>query len=65
LKFDGTLNTYPAPFSSLPVHVSRPALSVVQVGAAAFAAGIDTRTPAATSAAAPTVAIDLRIDSFI
>jgi len=37
----------------------------VQVGAAAFAAGIDTRTPAATIAAAPTVAIDLRIDSFI
>jgi hypothetical protein len=51
--------------ASLPVQVSRPAALVVHVGAAAFAAGTDTRTPVATSAAAPTVAIDLRIDSFI
>ena len=53
----------------MPVQVSNPAAiatgPVVQVGAAAFAAGTDTRTPVATSAAALTAAIDLRIDSFI
>jgi hypothetical protein len=55
---------YAAPFASVPLQISTSAV-VVHVGAAAFAAGTVTTARVDTSAAAPSDAINLRVDSFM
>ena len=63
-KLPGTTNLYAAPFASVPLHVSTPAV-VVQTGAAALAAGTVATARVESSVAAPNDAMSLRVDSFM
>jgi hypothetical protein len=60
----GILNVYAAPFASVPLQISTSA-TVEHVGAAALAAGTTATAIDEASTAAPSDAINLRVDSFM